>query len=179
MSQISTGINLEDNEERRKLWRHTTTSVAFVTSSYEGKSNVMSCEWAIECRRNPTQFLIVLGKKKLTSEFILKTKEFGLTFMADDQAHLSHLAGSYSGYDLDKVGTGKFSLRPGRMIKAPIIEGGLLAVECTVNQIIDNDERYIIIGDVINAEYRDDKSPLIYHNGKYFKLGENIPKTFV
>lgn len=177
MNQFYNGLDLADTDERRKLWRHTTTTVALVTTAHEDRSNVMACEWVIECRRNPTQFLIVLGKKKLTTELILKSNEFGLIFLSDDQAHLSHLAGSYSGYDLDKIATGKFSLKDSKIIKAPIVEGGLLAVECKVNQIIDNQERYIIIGDVVHAEYRDDKTPLIYHNGKYYGLGENIPKT--
>lgn len=177
MEKVLLDIDLDDNEERRKIWRHTTTSVTFVTTAWDGKEDVMACEWCIMCRRNPLQFLIVLGKKKMTAEFIMKSNEFGITFISDDQASLSHLSGSYSGYELDKIGTKKFPLRPGKVIKAPVIEGGLLAMECKVNQIIDNDERYIVIGDVVNAEYRDDKSPLIYHNGKYFKLGENIPKT--
>ena len=177
MEQVYAEINLTNTDERRKVWRHTTTSVALVTSAYQDKSNVMACEWAIQCRQTPPQFLIVLGKKKLTSEFILKSMEFGLTFVADDQAALSHLAGSYSGHELDKLATNKFSLRPGKIIKAPIITGGLLAVECEVSNVIDNEERYIILGDVVHAEYRDDKNPIIYHNGKYFKLGENIPKS--
>ncbi len=178
MNQIELNADLTDNEVRRKIWRHTTTSVTFVTTAWEGKENVMACEWAIMCRRNPMQFLIVLGKKKMTAEFILKSKEFGLTFVSDEQAALSHLSGSNSGYDMDKIATGKFKLRPGKTINAPVVEDGLVALECKVNQIIDNEERYIVIGDVLNAEYRDDKSPIIYHNGKYYKLGENIPKTF-
>ena len=80
---------------------------------------------------------------------------------------------------MDKLASNKFKLRPGRIIKAPIVEEGLVAVECKVSQIIDNNERYIIIGDVVNAEYRDDKNPIIYHDGKYFKLGENIPKSLL
>ena len=178
MESISLDVNLDDNEERRKIWRHTTTSVTFVTTQWEGRDNVMACEWAIMCRRNPMQFLIVLGKRKMTAEFIMKSKEFGLTYVSDEQAELSHISGSHSGYDIDKIATGKFKLRPGKTIKAPIVENGLVALECKVNQIIDNDERYIVIGDVLNAEYRDDKKPIIYHNGKYYKLGENIPKTF-
>ena len=177
MDQVILEADLSDKDEQRKIWRHTTTTVAFVTTEWEGKQNVMACEWVIQTRRSPPQFLIVLGKKKMTAEFILKSKEFGLTYVSDEQAPLSHLAGSYSGYDLDKIATNKFQIRPGKVIKAPIVENGMLAVECKVNQIIENDERYVIIGDVVNAEYRDDKNPIIYHNGKYYKLGENIPKT--
>lgn len=178
MEQIELNVDLSDNEERRNIWKHTVTPVTFVTTAWEGKQNVMACEWAFMCRRNPSmQFLIVLGKHKLTSEYILKSKEFGLTFASDEQTGLSHLAGSHSGYDLDKIGTNKFTLKPSKVIKAPLIEGGLVDLECKVNQIIDNEERYIIIGDVVNANYRDDKTPLIYHKGKYFKLGENLPKV--
>ena len=177
MEQTNLDADLSDTEERRNIWKHTVAPVTFVTTAWEGKQNVMACEWAFMVRRTPLQFLIVLGKHKLTAEYILKSKEFGLTFASDEQAGLSHLAGSYSGYDLDKIGTEKFTIKPAKVIKAPIIEGGLLALECKVNQIIDNEERYIIIGDVVNANYRDDKSPLIYHNAKYFKVGDNLPKV--
>lgn len=177
MLEIIKTADLSDHQERQNIWYHTTTTVAFLTSTYKEQEDVMACEWAIQCRKNPPQFLVVVGKKKLTAELINKSGEFGLTFIADDQAHLSHYSGSYSGYDEDKINSNKFHLRKGNLIKAPIILDGLLEVECKLNQTIDNDERFIFIGDVLFAKYRDDKEPLIYHNKKYYKLGENVPKT--
>ena len=170
--------DLSDREERQNIWKQTTTTVAFVTSAFEGKEDVMACEWVIQCRKHPTpQFLIVVGKKKMTSELISKSGEFGLTFVSDEQAHLSHYSGSFSGYEEDKIQSNKFNLREGNLISAPIVQDGLLELECKVSQTIDNDERFIFIGDVLHARYTEDKNPLIYHNKKYYKLGENVPKT--
>ncbi|OLS28367.1 MAG: p-hydroxyphenylacetate 3-hydroxylase, reductase component [Candidatus Heimdallarchaeota archaeon LC_2] len=166
----------EDKDERKAMWHNTITTVGLVTSQLNGKENVMACEWAIQISFNPPLYLIVVGKSKATAEFIIKTGEFGLTFASDEQATLSHVSGSYSAYKHDKIATNIFPLQAGKTILAPIIKEGMIAVECKVIQMIEVEGRFIFIGEAKYAEYRDDKKPLLYHAGKYFSLGKQIPK---
>lgn len=169
----------EDMAERsnyRQVWHKTTTSVGLVTSRFQGKDNVMACEWAIPVSFRPVQFLIVIGKNKKTAELILESKEFGITFASDEQATLSHISGSYSGHDMEKFEFHNFPTREGKIINAPIILDGLLAVECKLAHTLDIGDRYVFVGEAVYAELWDDKSPLIYHAGKYYSLGTNIPK---
>ncbi len=168
--------NFEDEAQRKAMWHNTITTVGLVTSQLNGKENVMACEWAIQISFNPPMYLLVIGKSKATAEFIIKTGEFGLTFASDQQATLSHVSGSYSAYNHDKIATNIFPLQEGKTIRAPIIKEGMLAVECKVVKMMDLEGRYIFIGKATYAEYRDDKKPLLYHAGKYFSIDDQIPK---
>lgn len=168
--------NFDNADDRKAIWHNTITAVGLVTSQLNGKENVMACEWAIQISFNPPLYLLVIGKSKATAEFIIKTGEFGLTFASDEQASLSHVSGSYSAYKHDKIATNIFPLQDGKTILAPIIKEGILAVECKVIQMIEIEGRFIFIGKAHYAEYRDDKKPLLYHAGKYFSLGSQIPK---
>jgi len=113
--------SFDDKDERRAMWHNTITAVGLVTSQLNGKENVMACEWAIQISFNPPMYLLVIGKTHATAEYIIKTGEFGLTFASDDQATLSHVSGSYSAYDHDKIATNIFPIQDGKTIKAPII----------------------------------------------------------
>ena len=171
--------NFDDKDDRKAMWHSTITAIGLVTSQLNGKENVMACEWAIQISFNPPLYLIVIGKSKATAEYILKTGEFGLTFASDEQASLSHVSGSYSAFNHDKIATNIFPLQEGKTILAPIIKEGMLAVECQVVQMVEVEGRFIFVGKAKYAEYRDDKSPLLYHAGKYFSLGNQIPKPDV
>lgn len=166
-----------DNDIRRTMWHKTITSVGLVTSRYNGQDNVMACEWAIQIGFNPPTYLVVIGKSHASAEFISNTGVFGLTFASDQQAKLAHVSGSYTRYETDKLGMGIYPMQEGKTINAPLIQEGTLAVECKVIETVDLDNRFIFIGEAQYAEYRDDKSPLLYHGGKYFKVGENVPKS--
>ena len=176
MEAATSSDDFSDSQIRRSIWHHTTTSVGLVTSVLDGKPNVMACEWSMQVSINPPRFLIVIGKRKATAEYISKTGEFGLTFASDAQAELCHVAGSFTGYEYDKIATNTFSLRNGHKIKAPIVTDGILSVECKVIRTIELDERFIFIGEVLFAEWRNDKSPILYHAGNYFQVGEKVPK---
>ncbi|MHA2100593.1 MAG: flavin reductase family protein, partial [Candidatus Kariarchaeaceae archaeon] len=67
-------------------------------------------------------------------------------------------------------------IQDGKKIRPPLIKEGILAVECKLVEMMDLETRYIFIGKAVYAEYRDDKKPLLYHSGKYFSLGSQIPK---
>lgn len=120
--------------------------------------------------------MIVIGKSHATAEFIKESKEFGLTFISDEQAKLSHVSGSNSAFQMDKIATGLFPLREGRKIKTPTLLNGLLSLECKVIDCIDRERSYLFIGEAVYAEIRNDKSPILYHAGRYHKLGEQIQK---
>ena len=109
--------DFSDPDNRRKIWRKSTTSVAIVSSAKNGKQNVMACEWAMQISVSPPQYLIVIGKRKVTADYILHSREFGLTFLSDQQATQSHVSGSYSARDVDKIDMDIFNFRNGEKIK--------------------------------------------------------------
>jgi flavin reductase (DIM6/NTAB) family NADH-FMN oxidoreductase RutF len=101
--------------------------------------------------------------------------EFGLSFCSDEQALQSHVAGSYSIRDTDKWSLADFPIYPAQKIKAPMIDGALINVEC---RIVAKHElgHTVFIAEAIWARYDPEKRPLLYHDGKYWHLGDQVAK---
>lgn len=171
------GGNFSDRDFRRGFWRRTTTTVALVTAAADGRANVMACEWAMLASSNPFCFVIAVHPSHLTHELIEASGEFGLSFCSDRQANLSHVSGSYSQHDVDKWTLADFPTYPAHIISAPMIEGSLLNVECRVTGK-HHLGHTVFIGEAVWGRYESESTerPLIYHDGKYWRLGEQVPK---
>jgi flavin reductase (DIM6/NTAB) family NADH-FMN oxidoreductase RutF len=169
------GDDFEDREFRRGVWRRTLTSVALVTVSANGRDNVMACEWATMVSHVPLCFTISVHPRNATHDLLVEAGEFGLSFCSDAQAHLSHVSGSNSLHDVDKWQLADFRTYPGERIGAPMIAGAALNVECrTVGT--HRLGHTLFIGQALWARYEPATSPLIFHGGKYFQLGSQVPK---
>ena len=169
------GDAFDDREFRRGAWRQTLTSVALVTVSASGRSNVMACEWAMMVSHAPMFFTISVHPRNATYELLVEAGEFGLSFCSDTQAHLSHVSGSNSLHDVDKWQLADFPTSPAKRISAPMIDEAALNVECRTvgtHQL----GHTLFIGEVVWARYDPAKSPLIFHGGKYFQVGAQVPK---
>ncbi len=169
------GDEFDDRDFRRGVWRRTLTAVALVTVSADGRDNVMACEWAMMVSHQPLCFTISVHPRNATHDMLLAAGEFGLSFCADTQAHLSHVSGSNSLHDVDKWELAHFPTYPAKRIAAPMIEGAALNVECrTIGTHALG--HTLFIGEAVWARYDAEKSPLIFHGGKYFHLGTQVPK---
>ncbi len=169
------GDDFDDREFRRGVWRQTLTSVALVTVSASGRSNVMACEWAMMVSHAPMCFTISVHPSNATHDLLVDAGEFGLSFCSDAQAHLSHVSGSNSLHDVDKWKLADFSTYPAKRIGAPMIDDAALNVECrTVGT--HRLGHTLFIGEAVWARYQPAKSPLIFHGGKYFQVGAQVPK---
>lgn len=88
---------VSSKSSRRIIWEHSSSRIALVTSEWDGKYNVMTCEWFTQIQFNPPKYLIALVKGHTTVDYINKSKEFRLTFLSDQQINLSTHAGNTSG----------------------------------------------------------------------------------
>lgn len=171
------GNEFTDREFRRGVWRQTATTVALITAvNEEGQANVMACEWAMMVSHSPMHFVVSVGPHHITFPMIERSGEFGLSFCSDKQANLSHISGSFSMRDTDKWSLAAFPTYPGKFIRPPLIEGSLLNVECKVISTQPLGDHTVFTAEALWVKYDPDTSPLIYHEGKYFHLGEQVPK---
>jgi flavin reductase (DIM6/NTAB) family NADH-FMN oxidoreductase RutF len=169
------GDDFDDREFRRGVWRQTLTSVALLTVSAGGRDNVMACEWAMMVSRAPMCFTISVHPRNATHDLLIAAGEFGLSFCSDAQAHLSHVSGSNSLHDVDKWQLADFPTYPAKRIGAPMIDDAVLNVECrTVG--IHRLGHTLFIGEAVWVRYDPAESPLIFHGGKYFQVGPQVPK---
>jgi flavin reductase (DIM6/NTAB) family NADH-FMN oxidoreductase RutF len=170
------GDDFDDRDFRRGVWRQTLTSVALVTVSASGRDNVMACEWAMMVSHAPMCFTISVHPRNATHDLLVAAGEFGLSFCSHAQAHLSHVSGSNSLHDVDKWDLADFPTYPAKRIGAPMIDDAVLNVECrTVG--IHRLGHTLFIGEAVWARYDPAASPLIFHGGKYFRVGPELPKS--
>ena len=171
------GDDFASREFRRGIWHRTATTVAMVTTAANGRENVMACEWAMMASGSPLRFVISVYPTHVTHELIEASGEFGLSFCSDAQARLSHVSGSYSLHDVNKWELADFQTYPAQKIAAPMIDGAALNVECRVVATVPSPAHTLFVGEAVWAKYDPTKQPLLYHGGKYFYVGAQVPKS--
>lgn len=174
---IVEGDDFDSRDFRRGIWAQTTTTVAMVTSAWGGRANVMACEWAMMVSVTPLRFVISVGPRSQTHEFIEHSGEFGLSFCSDAQALLSHVAGSYSLRDVDKWQLADFPRYEAKRIAAPMIDACVLNAECRVVATQPLGDHTLFVGEALWARYDEERAPLLYGRGKYWSRGAQVPKS--
>jgi flavin reductase (DIM6/NTAB) family NADH-FMN oxidoreductase RutF len=170
------GNDFASREFRRGVWHRTATMVAMVTAAANGRENVMACEWAMMTSGSPLQFAISIWSEHVTHELITASGEFGLSFCSDRQARLSHVSGSYSAHEVNKWELADFPIYPAQKIAAPMIADSPLNVECRVVGRLASGGYTLYVGEALWAKFDPDKEPLLYHGGKYYYIGGQVPK---
>lgn len=154
------------------------TNVGLITTNGPYGDNVMSCEWTHQLSYTPLLIAVCIRPGKATFDNITASREFGVNIAAFDQNVLSSVAGNNHGKDVDKINLLK-ELRvrfyKAHTINTLMIEDTSLQAECVVVNYIDIGDHPIFIGSVKKLT-ETNKVPIIYHAGKYFKVGEQILK---
>ncbi len=163
------------SEQARKF----VTTVGLITSDGPHGPNVMSAEWTHQVSYSPGLIAVCLHPMHATTENIQKSREFGVNIAAHDQSTLASLAGGNKGKQTDKVAALKelgFKFYQAKQIKAPMIEGAALNVECKVVQELVTGDHITFIGEALDVKHNPDKPPLPFFDGKFWKFTETLPK---
>jgi flavin reductase (DIM6/NTAB) family NADH-FMN oxidoreductase RutF len=154
--------------------RYFATGVGLVTSTGRHGSNVMAVEWTMHISYEPMLIAIFIHEGSATYENIMDTKEFGVNISSDEQASLVNIAGGYSRKEIDKLNIGLFDTYDARCIKAPMLKGCVINAECLLVNHYKIGDHVAVIGEVVDAKFDRTKSPLIYHQGMYRKIGRKL-----
>lgn len=163
-------------EDIRKSMGYFTTTVALVTSKSGDETNVMSAEWSLRVSLDPFLMAVFVGYERETYRLIEESGEYGLSYCTDEQAHLAHVAGNYSLKEHDKFKLADFSTFDAKHIKAPLIEGAISNFECRVIDEFKVGDHAAFIGEVLTSYSDDEKSPLVFHNGKFWQKGDRLER---
>jgi flavin reductase (DIM6/NTAB) family NADH-FMN oxidoreductase RutF len=105
-----------------------------VTSSHDGRANVMAAAWSMPVEFTPPRIAVVIDKSTFTRELIAASGAFGICLPSVTLAGLTYAVGSSSGRDTDKIAllaAQGISTRPGPVLGVPVIEQGCAAwLEC-------------------------------------------------
>ena len=169
-------MDLEWNDRRTRQF---VCNVGLITSDGPNGPNVMAAEWTYHVSYSPSLIMINIHKEDATAENILKSKEFGVNLTAENQNHISSIAGNSSGSEVDKIAVLKelgVEFYQAKHINAPMIKGAAMHAECKLLKHEPLGDHHMFVGEVVELDADENIKPAVYHNGKYWKIGENIPR---
>ena len=168
-------MDLSWNDRRTRQFL---TNVGLITSDGPNGPNVMAAEWTHHISYSPSLIAVNIRGRNTTAENIIDSKEFGANLAAEDQNILCSLAGRYSGKQLDKIAFFKeigVVFYKANKIKALLIRGAAMNAECKLIRQEEIGDHIMFVGEIIEITADENIKPLVYHNGKYWKLGDNLP----
>lgn len=151
-----------------------------VTSGNKTSRNGFIANSVFQVTATPPQFAVCCNKDNHTAGIIKETGVFVISVLAQEVSSkfIGHF-GYKTGSNFDKLNEIKyFTGKTG----APVITENVVSyIECKVNQTVDSGTHLIFIGDVIQADILNDKTPLTYEYYRDVKKGiapKNAP-TFI
>jgi flavin reductase (DIM6/NTAB) family NADH-FMN oxidoreductase RutF len=170
-------LDLPWNDERSNRF---ITNVGLITSDGPFGANVMACEWTHHISYHPGLIAVCIRPDDATHENIRQSKEFGVNLCSTDQSIMSSVAGGYTGVRYNKIDALKelgFEFYKAKAIKAIMIKGASVNIECKLLKEIPLGDHTTFIGEVIQASINAEKQPLAYHGGRYFIMNTNVAKA--
>ena len=154
-----------DQNAFKEALRGWASGVTVVTTRAGEKIHGMTVSAFSSVSADPPLVLICANRDSTTHGIIEEGGVFAVNILADHQQEVSNVFASSKFEDsrLDRVGWSPGSTG------APLIDGALASVECTVASAHQEGSHTIYIGRV-EAVRTSDATPLIYHNGGYRSL---------
>ncbi len=158
--------------------RQFATNVGLISSDGPHGPNLMAAEWTRAVSYAPALIMLNINARHATADNIIATKKFGVSLAAEDQNILASVAGSSSGKQVDKVAALKeagaefYKGKTGVLL----VKGAIMTAECRVVRHEALGDHIVFVGEVVELVADENKKPLIYHAGRYWKLGEAVRK---
>jgi flavin reductase (DIM6/NTAB) family NADH-FMN oxidoreductase RutF len=163
-----------------KRTRQFVTNVGLITTDGPLGRNIMAAEWTHHISYSPSLIAVNIRGHDATAENIRKSKEFGVNIAAEDQNVLCSVAGRYTGRHIDKISVleenGIALFYNAKHIKVLMVQRAAMNAECKLVKQEELGDHIMFIGEVVEISADENIRPLLYHNGKYWKLGEGIVK---
>lgn len=155
-----------DRNELRRVMGHFATGVTVITTrSEDGKPFGLTANAFSSVSLDPPLLLVCVDKKAESYPYFEQSKVFTVNILSDDQEALSRRFAVSGGAKFDGV-----AYHMGAN-GAPILEGSLAYMECTLYASCEGGDHTIYLGEVQQAETVERK-PLLFYRGGYRELGD-------
>jgi flavin reductase (DIM6/NTAB) family NADH-FMN oxidoreductase RutF len=141
--------------------------VVLLTTSIDGKANVMTMSWHMMVDFEPPLVACVVGGGDYSFAALRKTKECVIAIPSADIADLVVKIGNCSGRDVDKFAAFPLTPEPAERVAAPLLAECFANLECRVVETRLVDKYNLFILEVVKAwadpKYKTAKT--IHHRG--------------
>ncbi len=140
---------LHPHEARRLL---TPGPVVLVTTRFAGLTDVAPVAWCAPLSAEPTLIGIALHPARHTHDMVRASGEFALSIPGRRLLHHVQYFGTTSGLEEDKLGRSKLPWFRGEHVSAPLLEGCLGWIECSVEDARAVGDHTLYIGRLWSAQ---------------------------
>ena len=158
-----------DGLELRRVLGHFATGVSVVTTTVGGEPHGLTVNSFASLSLDPPQVLVCLKRENRSYPAFAQAGHFAVNVLADGQLGLATL---FAG-----TGEGKFRSvehRPGAASGAPLLAHAHAWLECEVVRRIDAPGTHEIVIGRLLGHALGDAPPLLFHRGRYHRLGEEL-----
>ena len=138
------------------------SGVTVVTSISNGEPVGMTCQSFSSVSLDPPLVLFVPARTSRAWPLMQRAGRFCVNFLAHDQADLSNQMASRGGDKFAGV-----SWQPSEGTGSPVLDGVLGHVDCTIHEVHEAGDHYIVIGRVLALVEDGDDAPLLFYRGAY------------
>jgi flavin reductase (DIM6/NTAB) family NADH-FMN oxidoreductase RutF len=159
--------------------------VVLVTTRWHGVANVMPAAWNMPLSHDPPLVGIAVHPSRHTYDMLRFSEEFALNVPGRRLMNHVQYLGMVSGRDVQKIELAKLPTFKAQRVGAPLLEGCLAYIECSVLEVLPLGDHHLFVGKVLAAQAEgeafeegwlledDDYKPLHYLGGElYAILGE-------
>lgn len=160
----------------RSVFRDLSYGLYLITSKNAGRLNGQIVNTVIQVTSEPPRIAVIINKKNLTHELIVKSKVFSASVL-EEATPMTFLGpfGFRSGRDIDKLS--KVSFREGLTGCPLITEHALSVLEAEVIDSVDLGTHTVFIGNVVSSEVLKEGNPLTYQYYHTVLKGKSPPNA--
>ncbi len=141
-----------------------TTGVTIVATEDGGIPVGFACQSFSSLSLDPPMILFTVMKSSRSWPHIEKTGTFAVNVLAEDQEDISAEFGRRGG---KKFEVGQWTRST---LGNPLLLGSSVWIDCTVADVHEGGDHWIVTGKIEAIGQRDDVKPLIYHRGSYARV---------
>ncbi|OZI10713.1 flavin reductase [Bacillaceae bacterium SAS-127] len=157
-----------DDRQFRNAMGKFATGVNVILTEVEGDVHGMTANAFMSVSLDPKLIVISIGERAQMLEKIKQSQKFTVNMLAADQQELSMI---FAGQIKEKQ-----EVAFDRLADQPVLSGSVAQVTCEVTAEHVEGDHTLFIGKV-TAIQLEEKDPLIYFNGRYRSLMEEVPTT--
>jgi 3-hydroxy-9,10-secoandrosta-1,3,5(10)-triene-9,17-dione monooxygenase reductase component len=141
------------------------SGVTVVTSMSDGSPVGMTCQSFSSVSLEPPLVMFCPAKTSRAWPLMQRAGYFCVNFLAADQADISQAMATKGSDKYDGIG---WVPAPSG---APLIDGVIGFVDCTVHSVHEAGDHYVVLGRVGELGFGEDGKPLLYYRGGYDTVG--------
>ena len=150
-----------DSAKYRQVLGHFPTGVTVITAMTDDKPVGMAIGSFASLSLDPAQILFCAGKQSSSWPKVQAAGAFCANILAEDQEDVCRVFASKSDDKFGEIGWKHSGNR------SPLIDGALAYIDCTVEDVIESGDHFIVIGRVTDLDVRHEGGPLLFFRGGY------------